>query len=79
MAGAGIAGILGIMGHSLGEGQKVLVSAGSSDPWFPVDGVGAVVAGFGPGICDSHLFDGGHGLPAEVVERACSHFADAIS
>lgn len=61
------------------EGQRVLVSAGSSDPWFPIDGVGAVVAGFGPGVCDTHLFDGGHELPAEVTELACSHFVDAIS
>lgn len=61
------------------EGQKVLVSAGSSDPWFPIDGVDPVVAVFGRGVCDTHLFDGGHELPADVLELACSHFFDAIS
>ncbi|MGO4473870.1 alpha/beta hydrolase [Arthrobacter sp. M-10] len=61
------------------HGQKVLVTAGSADPWFPVIGVRAVLAGFGPGVCDTHLFDGGHELPAEMMELACSHFVDAIS
>lgn len=61
------------------EGQRTLVSAGSSDPWFPIDGVGAVLAGFGPGVCDIHLFDGGHELPAVLMELACSHFIYAIS
>ncbi|UKA62769.1 dienelactone hydrolase family protein [Arthrobacter sp. FW306-04-A] len=61
------------------EGQRALVSAGSADPWFPIDGVRAVLEGFGPGICNTYLFDGRHELPAELLELASSHFVDAIS
>ncbi|MBB6405506.1 hypothetical protein [Arthrobacter sp. AZCC_0090] len=61
------------------EGQRVLVTAGSADPWFPIDGVRAVLAGFGLGVSDTYLFDGGHQLPAGAMELACSHFVDAIS
>lgn len=61
------------------HGQKVFVSAATSDPWFPIDGVRAVLAGFGPGVCDTYLFEGRHELPAEATELACSYFVDSVS
>jgi dienelactone hydrolase len=50
--------------------QRVLVSAGTSDALFPLEGVRAVLAGFQPGVCSSELFDGGHDLPPHVLEQA---------
>jgi predicted esterase len=51
-------------------GQRVMVSAGRSDPLFPWDGVREVVAAFPEGSCDFRPFDGGHELPAMAGRAA---------
>lgn len=73
--GLAVAGDVPAVARTL-RGQRVFVSAATSDPWFPMDGVRSVLASFGPGVCDSYFFDGRHELPAEAMELACSHFAD---
>ncbi len=50
--------------------QRVLVSAGLRDALFPMEGVRAVLAAFGPGVCTPELFDGEHELPSHVLEAA---------
>jgi len=63
------AGDAPLLARALHE-QRVLVSAGTGDALFPLDGVRAVLAGFAPGVCSPVLFEGGHDLPPSVLESA---------
>jgi dienelactone hydrolase len=60
------------------SGQRVFVSAGFRDPWFPPEGVREVVAGFAGGVCDFHPVDGAHGMPAAVSADAIRWLAERL-
>ena len=52
------------------SGQKVMVSAGRSDPLFPFGGVQAVAESFGDDVSEFVPFDGGHDFPAAQRQAA---------
>ena len=51
-------------------GQSFWISAGAHDHLFPLDGVEQAVAGFPRGGAQLHVFDGEHGFPAAIADRA---------
>lgn len=63
------AGDVPLLARALHE-QRILVSAGTGDALFPLEGVRAVLASFAPGVCSPVLSDGGHDLPPAVLESA---------
>jgi len=70
--GLAAAGDVQVVAAALYE-QRVLVSAGTRDALFPVEGVQAVLAAFEPQVCSAELFDGGHELPPHVLDAALVH------
>ena len=55
---------------ALVENQSVWISAGETDPLFPIQGVRDAVAGFKAGTAELHVFAGGHNLPPAVSAEA---------
>ena len=50
--------------------RRVLVAAGTADPWFPADGVRAVVNAFPPDACDYREERTAHELSEEILSAA---------
>ena len=46
------------------------ISAGETDPLFPIQGVRDAVAGFRAGTAELQVFAGGHGLPPALSAEA---------
>jgi dienelactone hydrolase len=70
--GLAAAGDVQVVAAALHE-QRVVVSAGTRDALFPIQGVRAVLAAFEPGVCSAELFDGAHDLPPHVLDAALAH------
>ncbi|WP_336696735.1 alpha/beta hydrolase family protein [Curtobacterium sp. USHLN213] len=53
--------------------QPVFVAAGHDDGLFPLHGVQQVLEAFRPGILTTEVFNGGHAMPAYVLDAAVRH------
>ncbi|AOX65763.1 hypothetical protein BJK06_08355 [Curtobacterium sp. BH-2-1-1] len=53
--------------------QPVFVAAGRDDRLFPLHGVHQVLEAFRPGILTTEVFNGGHAMPALVLDAAVRH------
>lgn len=53
--------------------QPVFVAAGRDDGLFPLHGVQQVLEAFRPGILTTEVFNGGHAMPAHVLDAAVRH------
>lgn len=53
--------------------QPVFVAAGRDDCLFPLQGVRQVLEAFRPGILTTEVFNGGHAMPAHVLDAAVRH------
>lgn len=63
------AGDVGALAAAVDQ-QRVLVSSGTADPLFPVDGIREVASGFRPGRAVVRLHPGGHVFPAAERSEA---------
>lgn len=69
--GLGARGDVGIVASAVD--QPVYVAAGLDDGLFPIEGVQEVLGAFQPDLLTADLFEGGHSMPAHVLESAVRH------
>ncbi|AMM21452.1 hypothetical protein AX769_16575 [Frondihabitans sp. PAMC 28766] len=55
---------------ALMEDRRLFVSAGSDDPWFPIQGVHEVIDAFPPGVCEFRETASGHQLTQETIQAS---------